>query len=159
MIMQVNPYIVAISNYYYYICIIKKYTVMEMEIFFESGKKVNALYNGNVIKTDQPVEAGGENSAPAPFDLFLASIGTCAGIYVKSFCLQRGIPTDDIRIIQSMEYDYSKGLIGKINLDIQLPDSFPEKYKDAVIKVANLCAVKKHLLNPPEIEVNAVQTV
>lgn len=126
-----------------------------MEIYFEEGKKVNAAYNGMVIRTDQPIEAGGEGSAPAPFDLFLASIGTCAGIYVKSFCMQRGIPTDDIRIIQSMDFDNAKGLISKIHLDIELPESFPEKYKDAVIKVANLCAVKKHLLNPPEIEVNA----
>ncbi|MBN8585123.1 MAG: OsmC family protein [Ignavibacteria bacterium] len=128
---------------------------MKMEIFFEDGKKVNARYNGITIKTDQPVEAGGKGSAPAPFDLFLASIGTCAGIYVKSFCSQRGIPTEDIRIIQSMEYDFEKGLIGKIKLDIELPESFPVKYKDAVINVANLCAVKKHLLNPPEIEVKA----
>lgn len=126
-----------------------------MEIFFENGKKVNARLNGIIIKTDQPVEAGGEGSAPAPFDLFLASIGTCAGIYVKSFCMQRSIPTDDIKIYQSMEYDSSKGLIGKIRLDIELPGTFPEKYKDAVIKAANLCAVKKHLLNPPEIDVTA----
>ncbi|MBE2228475.1 MAG: OsmC family protein [Ignavibacteria bacterium] len=128
---------------------------MKMEISFEDGKKVNARYNGIVIKTDQPVEAGGDGSAPAPFDLFLASIGTCAGIYVKSFCTQRGIPTEDIRIVQSMEYDFEKELIGKIRLELELPDSFPVKYKDAVIKVANLCAVKKHLLNPPEIEVKA----
>jgi len=128
---------------------------MKMEVFFEDGKKVNARYNGIVIKTDQPVEAGGDGSAPAPFDLFLASIGTCAGIYVKSFCTQRGIPTEDIRIVQSMEYDFEKALIGKIKLELELPDSFPVKYKDAVIKVANLCAVKKHLLNPPEIEVKA----
>lgn len=128
---------------------------MNMEIFFEEGKKVNALFNGMVIKTDQPVEAGGEGSAPAPFDLFLASIGTCAGIYVKSFCLQRGIPTVDIRIIQSFDFDHINGLISKIKLDIELPADFPEKYRDAVIKVANLCAVKKHLLNPPEIEVKA----
>jgi len=128
---------------------------MKMEIFFEEGKKVNARYNSIVIKTDQPVEAGGEGSAPAPFDLFLASIGTCAGIYVKSFCTKRGIPTDDIRIVQTMEIDHVNGMIGKIKLDIELPESFPVKYKDAVIKVANLCAVKKHLLNPPEIEVIA----
>ncbi|KXK49661.1 MAG: OsmC-like protein [Chlorobi bacterium OLB5] len=128
---------------------------MKMEVFFDEGKKVNIRYNGMVIKTDQPVEAGGEGSAPAPFDLFLASIGTCAGIYVKSFCMQRGIPTDDIKIYQSMEYDNTKGLINKINLDIELPETFPGKYKDAVIKVANLCAVKKHLQNPPEIVVNA----
>ena len=126
---------------------------MEMEIFFEGGKKVNAKFKGNIIKTDQPLDSGGDASAPAPFDLFLASIGTCAGIYVKSFCDQRGIPTENIKIVQSMVYNNETKLIGKIGLDINLPSDFPEKYKDAVINVANLCAVKKHLLNPPQIEV------
>ena len=126
-----------------------------MEIFFDGGKKVNARLNGNIIKTDQPLEAGGEGSAPSPFDLFLASIGTCAGIYVKGFCDQRDIPTDNIKIIQSMEYNHETRLISKIGLDIKLPTDFPEKYKDAVINVANLCAVKKHLKNPPQIEVKA----
>lgn len=128
---------------------------MIMEIYFEGKKKVNARFNGNIIGTDQPVEGGGEGSAPAPFDLFLASIGTCAGIYVKSFCEQRAIPTEDIRILQSMEYDFNRRLISKVNLDIQLPAEFPEKYRDAVINAANLCAVKKHLLNPPAIEVSS----
>jgi len=126
---------------------------MNMEIYFEDGKKVNGRYKGNIIKTDQPLEDGGEGSAPAPFDLFLASIGTCAGIYVKSFCDKRGIPTENIRIIQSMEYNNELHLIGKINLEILLPPDFPEKYKDAVINAANLCAVKKHLINPPQIKV------
>lgn len=126
---------------------------MKMEIYFEGKKKVNANYRGMVIRTDQPEEAGGEGSAPAPFDLFLASIGTCAGIYIKSFCDQRGIPTENIRIYQSLKYDMNKQMIGEINLDINLPSDFPEKYKDAVINVANLCAVKKHLLDPPQINV------
>ncbi len=126
---------------------------MQMEIKFEGKKKVNAIFGNNILRTDQPLEAGGDGSAPAPFDLFLASIGTCAGIYVKSFCDQRGILSDNIMIIQTMEYDHSKHLIGKISLDIKLPSDFPEKYKDAVINVANLCAVKKHLQTPPEIEV------
>lgn len=126
---------------------------MNMRIYFESGKKVNADYNGTIIKTDQPVGAGGDGSAPAPFDLFLASIGTCAGIYVKSFCDRRGIPSENIEIIQNMEINYQTGLIGRIILDIKLPEDFPEKYKDAVINAANLCAVKKHFQNPPEIAV------
>ena len=127
---------------------------MEMEIFFEGNKKVNASFNGHIIKTDQPVKAGGDDTASAPFDLFLASIGTCAGIYIKSFCDQRMIPSDGIKIIQSMEFNRETRLIDKIKLDIKLPEDFPEKYKDAVINVANLCTVKKHLLNPPKIEVN-----
>ena len=129
---------------------------MQMEIFFEDGKKVNADFNGHIIKTDQPIQAGGGGTAPAPFDLFLASIGTCAGIYVKSFCDQRGIPSDKIRIIQTMEYNQETRLIGSIKLEIKLPADFPEKYKDAVINSANLCTVKKHLLNAPEIKVTAV---
>lgn len=128
---------------------------MQMEIYFDTGKKVNARFNGIIIKTDQPVEAGGEGSAPAPFDLFLASIGTCAGIYVKSFCDQRGIPTDGIKIIQEMNYDMTKRMVNKISLDIQLPEGFPEKYRAAVVNAANLCAVKKHLLDAPELEVTS----
>ncbi len=128
---------------------------MIMEITLEGGKKVNASYNGFVIKTDQPVQAGGDASAPPPFDLFLASIGTCAGIYVKGFCDQRDIPTDNIKIVQTMEFNRETRLISNINLDIQLPNDFPEKYKEAVINTANLCAVKKHLNNPPQISVKA----
>lgn len=126
---------------------------MEMEIVFPGGKKVDALYKGFTIKTDQPVVGGGENTAPAPFDLFLASIGTCAGIYVLSFCQQRGIPTDGIKIIQRMFRDEVSSGIGTISLEIQVPPDFPPQYTDAVIRTAELCAVKKHIQNPPAFEV------
>ncbi|MDY6801445.1 MAG: OsmC family protein [Bacteroidota bacterium] len=126
---------------------------MNMEIYFDGNKKVNARFNGQDIKTDQPVQGGGEGSAPAPFDLFLASIGTCAGIYVKGFCDQRGIPTDDIKIIQKMNFNPMTRLIDKIDLEIQVPEDFPEKYKEAVINAANLCAVKRHMQQPPAFDV------
>ena len=125
-----------------------------MKISFEGKKKVNAEFNGQIISTDQPLKAGGDGSAPAPFTLFLASIGTCAGIYVKSFCDQRNIPSDDIYITQKMNYNYKNRLIDNIEIKVHLPKSFPEKYKAAVVNAANLCAVKEHLKNPPEIEVN-----
>lgn len=126
---------------------------MEMQIYFEGNKKVNASFNGNIIKTDQPIQGGGEGSAPAPFDLFLASIGTCAGIYVKGFCDQRGISTENIKIIQKMNFNSATRLIDKIDLEIQLPNDFPEKYKEAVISSANLCAVKRHMQQAPEFDV------
>lgn len=128
---------------------------MTMEITFDGGKVITAHLNGHVIRTDQPLQAGGGNTAPAPFELFLASIGTCAGIYVKSFCDQREIPADNIRIIQSVEFDPVKRLPATISLDIQLPADFPEKYKAAVINAAELCLVKKTINNPPEFVVTA----
>lgn len=126
---------------------------MNMEIYFDGNKKINARFNGQDIKTDQPVQGGGDGSAPAPFDLFLASIGTCAGIYVKGFCDQRGIPSDNIKIIQKMNFNPMSRLIDRIDLEIQVPEDFPEKYKDAVINAANLCAVKRHMQQPPAFDV------
>lgn len=125
--------------------------MFEMEIVFPGNKRVDAIFNGTVVKTDQPVQAGGDGTAPAPFDLFLASIGTCAGIYVLGFCQARGIPTDGIKLIQRMNYNFQKRLFDKIEIEIQLPPDFPEKYKAAVIHAADNCAVKKHLLHAPEI--------
>jgi len=124
-----------------------------MEITFDGGKVVTAHTSHHTIKTDQPVSHGGENSAPTPFELFLASIGTCAGIYVKSFCDSRKISTENIKIVQTAEYDKENGLPVNIKIDIKLPGNFPEMYKEAVIKTAQLCKVKKTIANPPVFEV------
>jgi len=126
-----------------------------MEITLDGGKVITAHTYGHTIRTDQPTEAGGQNSAPAPFELYLASIGTCAGVYIKSFCDNRNIPAEGIRIIQSVEYDRESGLPVNISLDIQLPADFPEKYKASLINVANLCKVKTSLASPPVFEITA----
>ena len=120
---------------------------MEMEIVFPGNARVDAVSNGMVIQTNQ------DGTSPSPFALFLASIGTCAGIYVLGFCRQRGLPTDNIRIIQRMESNPVTRMIEKVELDVQLPPDFPEKYRNAVIRSAELCAVKKHLEDPPVFDV------
>ncbi len=122
---------------------------MEMEISFPGGKRVDAKYNGFEIQTDQSKENGGNSLAPEPFMLFLASIGTCAGIYVLSFCQQRKIPADKIKIIQRMEDSADGKMVEKLIIEIKLPPDFPKKYRKAVISSAQLCAVKKHMEKPP----------
>lgn len=128
---------------------------MEMKVVFPGGKRVDAVYNGFTIKTDQPESNGGGGAAPSPFDLFLASVGTCVGYYVLSFCQERAIPTEQLELSMSIDKDTSTGMIGKISIDIQLPPEFPRKYWQAVKKSAELCAVKKHLQHPPLFEINA----
>ena len=130
---------------------------MDMTVTFPGGKRVDASFRGITVKTDQPVSAGGDGSAPAPFEVFLASIATCAGIYVLGFCQQRGIPTDEIRLVQSLEVNPTTYMIETVNLDIRLPADFPEQYRDAVIRSAQMCAVKKHLEHPPTFSIQTTQ--
>src|SRR5512142_3319311 len=114
---------------------------MEMVISFPGGARVDASFDGFTVATDQPPMGGGEGSAPTPFAVFLSSIGTCAGIYVLGFCKQRGLPTDGIRIIQRIHRSPADGMVGIIDLEIQVPETFPEKYYESLIRSANLCAV------------------
>jgi len=126
-----------------------------MEIYFPSGKRVYADYGGFTIQTDQSPRGGGEGSAPAPFDLFLASIGTCAGIYALGFMQQRGIDPAGAKLTMRTHYDPAVGLIDQIELDLKTPPGFPDKYRDAIINAMELCAVKKHLQQPPAFAITA----
>jgi len=125
---------------------------MDMIIDFPGGARVDAHFGPFTVQTDQPA-FGYQPEAPTPFATFLASLGTCAGIYVLGFCSQRGISAEGVRIVQSLEVDPMTRMVSKVNLDIQLPPEFPEKYKTAVIRAADQCAVKKHFENPPQFEV------
>ncbi len=122
---------------------------MELMIDFPGGSRVDAHFGSFTVQTDQPPAA----TAPTPFDMFLSSIGTCAGIYVLGFCNQRHLPTDGIGIVEKVTRNPMSGMVEKINLEIKLPPGFPEKYRDAVVNSAQLCAVKKHLENPPAFEI------
>lgn len=126
---------------------------MEMVIDFPGGARVDAHFGPYTVKTDQPPIGGGEDSAPTPFAVFLSSIGTCAGIYVLGFCKQRGLATEGIRIVQRAHTDPITRMIGKVDLEIQVPPDFPEKYRDSLVRSAELCAVKKHLETPPQFDV------
>jgi ribosomal protein S12 methylthiotransferase accessory factor len=128
---------------------------MEMNISLPGGKRVDANFKGFTIKTDQPKDEGGENSALTPFDLFLVSVGTCTGFYVMSFCQERNIPADTITLKMEYEWNNTTHHVDDIAIKILLPTDFPKKYKNAVIKSAESCTVKKHLAIPPNIHIDA----
>lgn len=127
---------------------------MEMAITFPGGARVDASFGPYVVPTDQPPQGGGEGMAPTPFAMFLASIGTCAGIYVLNFLRKRGLSSEGIRLIQRMHTDQATGMVEHIDLEIQVPSDFPERYHAALARAAELCAVKKHLEHPPTFNVS-----
>ena len=128
----------------------------EIKITLPGNRRVDADYKGFHIPTDQPLYDGGDNSFPAPFDLFMVSIATCAGYYAMTFCQSRNIPTENITLTQKSEYDPEIKRIGKIKIEAQLPPDFPEKYKKAIIRAIESCTVKKLIQNAPVFETTTV---
>jgi ribosomal protein S12 methylthiotransferase accessory factor len=129
---------------------------MSMTITFPGGAAVDAHFKGFTVHTDQRVEYGGRGAAPEPFDLFLASLGTCAGLFALRFCQQRGIATEGLGVTLAVERDPEAKRLAAVRLEIQLPPGFPEKYREAIARAADQCTVKRHILEPPIFEVTAV---
>ncbi|HPT72681.1 MAG TPA: OsmC family protein [Candidatus Cloacimonadota bacterium] len=126
--------------------------MFHVHVDLKDNRKVDASIREFTIRTDQPFADGGDNSAPSPFEYFLASLATCAGIYVKGFCMKRNIDTDDIKLDLTTEYGFD-GKMNKIKIAISVPQGFPEQYLHSLISVSELCAVKKVIQSPPEFEI------
>lgn len=128
---------------------------MKYDITFTGNKKVDTHFRGFTLKSDQTVADGGDNTAPSPLEIFLASIGMCAGFYIVTFCQSRSIPTDNITLKQAVMRNDTTHLVEKMNIDIVLPPNFPEKYKSVIVIATQTCSVKKILDAPPEIQIAA----
>lgn len=127
----------------------------EIIVTLAGRKRIDAQVGQHVVHTDQPAAGGGEDAAPTPFQLFLASLGTCAGIFVAGFCQKRELPTEGIRIVERIHHAEDGSLAG-VDLDIEVPASFPEKYREALVRVADQCSVKRAIQNPPAFAVRTV---
>ena len=131
-------------------------TSNSMTVSFPGGKRVDASYNGFEIATDQAADSGGDGSAPEPYDYFLASLATCAGIYVLGFCQKRDIPYDGISLKQSWEREEKTNRLAAVRISIEVPTGFPDKYHKALVRAASQCSVKKTMESPPEFVVETV---
>jgi len=122
----------------------------QLDVRFPGGKRVEVRTRGFEIATDQSVKAGGEASAPEPFDLFLASLAACAGIYALNFCQSRSLSTEGLGLSMDWERSEQAAAQARVRYQLRLPEDFPEKYRSGILKAIELCAVKKNVQNAPE---------
>ncbi|MGB5450988.1 MAG: OsmC family protein [Sedimenticolaceae bacterium] len=123
---------------------------MDLKVKLEGGKRVSTQIGDHQIMTDQPAKHGGGNSAPAPYDLFVASIGTCAGFYVQSYCQSKGIDSTGIDITLTLKRDPETKKISGFVTTIHVPEGLPKKLHSALKRVAEQCAVTKTIMDNPE---------
>ncbi len=132
---------------------------MSFEVTFPGGVAVEATYAGHTVLTDQPATAGGTDSAMSPFGLFFASIATCMGFYALRFCQERDINTEGLGLTLTPIRDSQADRVTKVSAELRLPRDFPEKYRQPILRAVDHCAVKRHIVQPPEfaIEVSGAE--
>lgn len=129
----------------------------QLDVLFPGGKRVEVRIREFAIETDQCIKAGGAASAPEPFDLFLASMAACAGIYALNFCRSRDLSTEGLGLGMDWEPDGRQPEKARVRYRLKLPAGFPEKYRPGIVRAMELCAVKKRIQMPPEFVTELVE--
>lgn len=120
---------------------VPKTTTVEFDIFFPGGKHVFADIDARTLWTQN----GSDLRPGSPVQTFLASVGSCAAIYLLGFCQARNLPADSLRLHEVAHVDPSTASIQSIELQVVVPPDFPERYREALGRVAEGNVVKRAL--------------
>ena len=123
-----------------------------VEVAFVAGESYEALVRGHRIAVDQPAGSGGNDSAPTPVELFVASLATCVGFYAGGYLTRHGYGRDDLTVTAGfvMASDHP-ARVSDIRVTVRVPASLPAKHRPALRAVARHCTVHNTLISEPSI--------
>ncbi|HZV54908.1 MAG TPA: OsmC family protein [Rhodocyclaceae bacterium] len=108
-----------------------------------------------VIDSDQP-NPWGEDTAPAPYDIFLTGVAACTAYFAQRYCRKWNLPHDGIRVELEPVFNAAHQLTD-IKLRVRVPSSFPKDHVAGLLRNAGACPVKKALETSPAISLEAVE--
>jgi len=125
-----------------------------MIIEYAGGMRLIARHRGLEMVTDQPKDGGGEDTAMTPTELFVASLGSCAAVYVLYFAKRHEVPVEGMTIEVDYTYAEKPRRVGSVDIRIKLPAPVPEHQRAALLRSAEQCLVHNSLRQPPQVTIS-----
>ena len=126
---------------------------MRLEVTLEGGFNFKAVCHGHEVFTDQHLADGGTEKAMTPAELFVASLGTCIGVFALRFCKRHNLPSEGLGVSLDWEVVQNPSRIGSIKAEIHYPHDIPADQKKGLLRMAEACFVHETILHKPEITV------
>ncbi|MFL9867050.1 OsmC domain/YcaO domain-containing protein [Paraburkholderia fungorum] len=132
---------------------------MEIKVNFLDKLRLEAKFDDFTVVADQPIRYKGDGSAPGPFDYFLASSALCAAYFVKLYCVNRNIPTENIRLSQNNIVDPENRYQQIFKIQVELPADISEADRRGILRFIDRCTVKKVVQAGPEFVIEEVENL
>jgi len=120
-----------------------------------AGESYEAVVRGHRIVVDQPADSGGDDSAPTPVELFVASLAACVAYYAGRYLTRHGYSRHGLAVsaVFAMATDRPARVSG-IRLTVQVPAGLPAERRPALLAVARHCTVHNTLLSAPAVTID-----
>ncbi|MDQ2151350.1 OsmC domain/YcaO domain-containing protein [Alcaligenaceae bacterium C4P045] len=132
---------------------------MEIKVNFLDKLRLEAKFDDFTVIADQPIRYKGDGSAPGPFDYFLASSALCAAYFVKLYCVNRNISTENIRLSQNNIVDPENRYQQIFKIQVELPADISEADRRGILRSIERCTVKKVVQAGPEFVIEEVESL
>jgi putative redox protein len=126
---------------------------MKMEVELQKGFLFKAVYGNHEVFTDQHKDDGGTDQAMTPAEFFVASLGTCIGVYAARFCQRHNLPTEGMKVSLDWTRVKDPARIGSIKADLIYPHPIGEAEKKGLLRMAESCFVHESIVHTPEIKI------
>ena len=125
----------------------------ELRVRHLGGDRFAVTVRGHEIMVDQPVDAGGEDTAPTPTELFVAGLATCVAFYAQRFCVRHGVDPEGLEVATDYAIGGRPAQVTELNVLLTPPPGLPAERREAFRAVAAHCTVHNTLVNPPEVDI------
>lgn len=124
-----------------------------LKVEYQGGRKFQVTSGANSFVIDLPKEKGGGGEGPNSTDVFISSLGSCVGVYIVFYCEKVGIDCSGMVIDIDYKMADNPRRVGEVDVKVSMSNAELGARKDAVLRTAQMCAVKNTFLNPPKIDI------
>jgi putative redox protein len=119
----------------------------------------------HLLRSDEPLAAGGTDTGPTPYGLLLAALGACTSMTVALYARRKAWPLEQVtvrlrhfRIYASdcADCETKEGKLDRIERDIHFSGSLTAEQRDRLLEIANKCPVHRTLTSEIDIQSRVV---
>ena len=130
-----------------------------LRVEHRGGDQFDINVRGHVVRVDQAVKDGGDDTAPTPTELFIASLASCVAFYARRYLARHNLPTEGLAVEATFEMGARPARVSGIDIRLIVPDGVPAERLDPLLAVATHCTVHNTLATTPEVSITLADAV